>query len=231
MDNESSELRWIWLGMCAVALGACVIEGEYLPDLSLPGSIIGAATATATCGDGVRAASEGCDDGNSQLGDGCDDKCAVEPCSTCSDDAVGGRSVCGPACNALVGQFCYQGSCVSCTDGIQNGGETDVDCGGGCGPCIISKRCSSIDDCDSGFCAGGVCCNETCDGVCIRCDVPGSLGICSFVPEGQTQDNPQYMCEGSSACDGKGACKKLAAESCAAGIECMSGKCVTSLCL
>ena len=31
---------------------------------------------------------------------------------------------------------------ASCTDGKQNGGETDVDCGGECPPCALGARCA-----------------------------------------------------------------------------------------
>ncbi|MCK6455999.1 MAG: hypothetical protein L6Q92_05655 [Phycisphaerae bacterium] len=46
----------------------------------------------------------------------------------------------------------------TCTDGIQNGGETDVDCGGGnCPPCQNGQMCATASDCVSGVCMGGVC--------------------------------------------------------------------------
>jgi cysteine-rich repeat protein len=231
MQQKNTVTRWIWLGGFAIVLSACIIEGEYLPDMPAPGSIVGAAIRIPACGDGFREAAEACDDANDQDGDGCDKNCLVEPCFVCNDDAALGRSACGPACNTLAGQYCYQGACVSCGDGIQNGAETDVDCGGGCAPCVGSQRCSGIADCKSGFCSSGVCCNEPCDGQCIRCDLPDSPGICAFIPENEVDANPAFVCNGSSACDGKGACKKLAVESCGAGIECISGKCVSGVCL
>lgn len=230
MEKKRIALPWIWLGMCTIAGSACVIEGEWLPDLPPPGSIMGAATRAPICGDGIRDITEACDDSNVQSGDGCDQTCRVEQCFVCSDDVAAGRSICGPACNELAGQYCYAGACVSCVDGIQNGAETDVDCGGGCGPCDISKRCTGANDCSSGFCSGGLCCNEACDGMCIRCDLPDSAGICAFVPESETHEDELFVCNGASACDGKGACKKLSTEACSAGIECISGKCLNGAC-
>ncbi len=53
-----------------------------------------------------------------------------------------------------------QSSCVSpesCTDGIQNQNETDVDCGGVCDPCEQGKHCIQDTDCASGACVNGVC--------------------------------------------------------------------------
>src|SRR5688572_24679607 len=39
----------------------------------------------------------------------------------------------------------------TCTDGIQNGGETSVDCGGGgCAPCGLGSTCALDRDCASG---------------------------------------------------------------------------------
>jgi hypothetical protein len=45
----------------------------------------------------------------------------------------------------------------TCRDGKQNGGETDVDCGGSCPRCVNGQRCRGQDDCDSGLCVSGVC--------------------------------------------------------------------------
>ncbi|MEO1484054.1 MAG: hypothetical protein AAFU77_18250, partial [Myxococcota bacterium] len=44
--------------------------------------------------------------------------------------------------------------CVSagCRDGVQNGTETDVDCGGGCEPCDATEGCLQNSDCISGLC-------------------------------------------------------------------------------
>jgi len=51
-----------------------------------------------------------------------------------------------------------QGTCQpsvgpSCTDGVQNGMESDVDCGGGiCPPCSTGERCRVLGDCESNDC-------------------------------------------------------------------------------
>ncbi len=46
----------------------------------------------------------------------------------------------------------------SCDDGIKNGYETDVDCGGACGEkCDNDKACITNDDCESGNCLFNVC--------------------------------------------------------------------------
>jgi hypothetical protein len=55
---------------------------------------------------------------------------------------------------------CASGSCASptCTDGVKNGNETDVDCGGGsCLGCYLNKRCNLDSDCGSNYCSSGKC--------------------------------------------------------------------------
>jgi hypothetical protein len=48
-------------------------------------------------------------------------------------------------------------SSPTCSDGVKNGTETDVDCGGSCGRCSVGKACTSRDDCTTALCTGGVC--------------------------------------------------------------------------
>src|SRR5665213_1711498 len=52
----------------------------------------------------------------------------------------------------------------SCTDGIQNQGESAVDCGGtsSCEPCALGSGCTSASYCQSGACVGSVCASPTC---------------------------------------------------------------------
>ncbi len=60
------------------------------------------------------------------------------------------------------------GACVTpgCGDGVKNGTETDVDCGGSCADCVDGKVCLIAGDCVSGVCTGNVCQAATCsDGV------------------------------------------------------------------
>jgi cysteine-rich repeat protein len=93
-------------------------------------------TAPNVCGDRFIRGGEVCDDGNTSSGDGCSDTCVVEPGFSC----VGRPS-----------------SCASCSDGVPNGSETDVDCGGGCAACGLTKACALGQDCSSGSCQNGTC--------------------------------------------------------------------------
>lgn len=45
----------------------------------------------------------------------------------------------------------------TCGDGIKNGSETDVDCGGACLRCASTKSCVSRNDCATALCNGGIC--------------------------------------------------------------------------
>jgi hypothetical protein len=83
-------------------------------------------------------------------------KCAKEPCSQKPGDA---NTACKNAtdCNSAI---CQAGACTEATptDGVKNGGESDVDCGGAAAPkCAPDKKCTTADDCDSAICTASVC--------------------------------------------------------------------------
>jgi hypothetical protein len=57
-------------------------------------------------------------------------------------------------------KICFGGTCQvpAPADGVKNGDETDVDCGGSMSPaCIDGKGCLAKTDCISGVCTSGVC--------------------------------------------------------------------------
>jgi len=103
----------------------------------------------------------------------------------------------------------------SCDDGIHNGNERDVDCGGDCAPCAgeLGASCSSDSDCDSGHCAldDGVCCDTRCDLECEAClsaKTGSPDGFCDFVlsgidPDGECDATEPTSCGASgSGCSG-----------------------------
>src|SRR5690242_17769837 len=50
-----------------------------------------------------------------------------------------------------------------CMNGVKDGSETDVDCGGGtCPTCIDGKKCNQDPDCTEKNCVAGVCAIPTC---------------------------------------------------------------------
>lgn len=119
-----------------------------------------------------------------------------------------------------------------CTDSTQDGIETDVDCGGGeCPKCAISKTCLVSADCETGFCADGVCCNEPCTGVCRACSAAkkgqGEDGICEPVKLGP---EPDGACPAGNICDGMGTCKADLGQVCVGAADCASSFCVDGYC-
>ncbi|TDI46183.1 MAG: hypothetical protein E2P00_02600 [Acidobacteria bacterium] len=71
---------------------------------------------------------------------------AVEVCGNGIDDGCSGVT--------------DDGACSTCSNFIQDGDETDIDCGGLlCGPCIEGQMCFTDTDCSTGFCdpGGNVC--------------------------------------------------------------------------
>lgn len=109
--------------------------------------------------------------------------------ATCDDGEGNGeetsRDCGGPVCNpcedfemCLESRDCVSKSCQmdgdsgmcmapTCSDGVQNGEETDVDCGSPqCLSCKVNQKCSVADDCSSGVCKDGKCGEASCtDGV------------------------------------------------------------------
>ncbi len=71
----------------------------------------------------------------------------------------------GSACDVVANQ-CVR---ARCADGVRNGDETGVDCGGACAaasPCASGVACRTKVDCASGVCSGGTCSAPRCgDGV------------------------------------------------------------------
>lgn len=111
-----------------------------------------------------------CDDNGDCGSDNCVDLiCCAEPCfgpcRTCLGDGTG--------CMELPSDALCPGSpeCVSglcrCANGVMDGPETDIDCGGDCLPCLDSFHCAVETDCVSTFCcdcaANGLVCVPTGD--------------------------------------------------------------------
>ena len=75
-----------------------------------------------------------------------------------------------------------------CDDQVQNGAESDVDCGPGCTPCVAGAQCSEPDDCRSGVCQAMVCQSPTCEDGRRNGDEVGRDcgGPCDRCPPGET---------------------------------------------
>jgi hypothetical protein len=93
-------------------------------------------------------------------GAGCEFVSAVDRTDIPGGTAGGGGSAGGGQGGSAGGgaQGGSGGAAGQCSDGVRNGAETDVDCGGGdCPPCGSGQGCSAGTDCASGVCTGGTC--------------------------------------------------------------------------
>jgi len=79
------------------------------------------------------------------------------------------------------------------------------------------QSCTKNEDCRNTHCFDEVCCNDTCGGKCMACNVAGHVGTCTPIPAGQDPDNDcatewtgcKSSCvrQGSSGyCNGAGSC-------------------------
>jgi hypothetical protein len=143
---------------------------------SCPDGVCDAAGRCAACADDFQ-----CSNGQScQLGrcvpasctngvlDGADEvdlDCGGAHCNPCAD---GARCTSAGDCRSGV---CFTSSgdpdkktCQAplCGDGAKNGSETDVDCGGSCGPCKVGGGCRVGVDCAALVCVAGICAAPSC---------------------------------------------------------------------
>lgn len=176
-----------------------------------------------------------------------DNACTLEDC----DDATPPFAPAGAPC--LHGVCDGAGKCESCNDGIKNGNEVDVDCGGPQCPHCDGETCSGDPAaCQSGYCIDGICCSTGCDQQCEACVVAltgAPSGTCAPVLLGQPDGN---ACDGLGGCgldhhcacsdgvknqgevgvDCGGSCSTACASGtpCQADFDCKSGSCSDGVC-
>lgn len=78
-------------------------------------------------------------------------------------------------------------------------------CAGSCAK-ALGEACSTAEECESGHCTEGVCCDKACSGVCRSCKRFSQAGQCVSVPNGVQITGG---CDGDQVCDGTGACVAL----------------------
>jgi hypothetical protein len=82
---------------------------------------------------------------------------------------------CGNGLGCVTGTDCVNKVCTgstgaktcqapTCSDNVQNGSESDKDCGGSCNGCANGLKCVSGGDCSSGHCVGNLCVSQCADG-------------------------------------------------------------------
>jgi hypothetical protein len=120
------------------------------------------------------------------------------PCltSTCTNGVAAVAGCPAPLVCAQSGSGCVM---PGCSDGMKDGQETDVDCGGGppmgCPTCAIDQACLTGSDCQTGACCGGRCTDTAADAShCGSCGhacsgQPCAQGAC-LSPLATGQDQP-----------------------------------------
>jgi hypothetical protein len=106
------------------------------------------------------------------------------------------------ACTSGAVTGCKGYQCNQAGTECLTGCSQDPDCTGGyyCkqGRCaameLEGRGCGSDRQCASGNCVDGVCCDQKCAGNCRYCKLPGSVGKCKDVPNGQ---DPRVSCQAS----------------------------------
>jgi hypothetical protein len=122
----------------------------------------------------------------------------------------------------------------TCNDGVKNGHETGIDCGGDCPPCGVNVGCIKGSDCVSGECGvgfkGAVCTGLTPDGGATEAGVAGCICQAPTCGDGvKNEDETDVDCGGSCpACPTGKTCK--VAGDCTGGVCSMPSGSTTFLC-
>ena len=148
------------------------------------------------CANGSECASTFCKDGVC-----CNSTCA-EPCKTCN--AVANPGVCGAV--------------TSGDDNPECTGENSCDNAGSCKK-KNGQSCSNSNECVSGHCKDGACCDLQCQIPCYNC----STGACS--PVANDDDLPE--CTGNNTCSATSECRLKNGQSCTLNDDCASTYCKT----
>ena len=130
---------------------------------------------------------------------------------------------------------------LGCVNGVCHNLCTDIACGLS-GTCVVvsgastcawtgAEPCSNDNECMTGFCRDGMCCQSGCDGLCMSCSAAlngVADGTCSSTLDGlKTGDE----CWGPLACNGRGFCYDgRAGMACVGNFSCVTGVCNGACC-
>ncbi len=236
-DNDCSGDRVCARGACAARcdnVSACgddeaCLDGGCVVYVDVP------CAAGSPCADGVaRGDGQACEPAGSGLDDG-------EPCSA-ANACASGFCVDGVCCDTECAGECrsclaaqsegVDGVCTFVPAGsevVSNDEPPAEDCPGvqtcdGEGACFAKAPggvCDGDNECLSGFCTDGVCCEERCGGTCQRGSEQGS---CVAVTSGE-DPGTCASCISDGSCDGRDI-----GEGCSAATECGSNSCVDEVC-
>ncbi|MBN2160945.1 MAG: cadherin-like beta sandwich domain-containing protein [Spirochaetes bacterium] len=214
-------------GICAPPECDDDIQNGAESDVDCGGGTCPDCAATLHCGTASDCISNVCTGGICQFPTCTDTKANSEGAHTETGPDCGGSCVAeGKACPigtaCLVGSDCIHGVCLpngtcgpfECDDGVTNGNETDIDCGGGtCPDCAATLHCVTASDCISNVCSGGFCQFPTCSD-----STHNNEGSHT---ESDVDCGGSCVGEGKPCSDGK---------ICSSGTDCLSGHCNEGIC-
>ena len=96
-----------------------------------------------------------------------------------------------------------------------------------CGLKDPGAECTLGDECKSGFCAQGVCCDQACNTPCKSC-IAGTLGVCSNVTNNEIDPEARCSDQGAASCGTNGRCEAGACQRYVSGTPCMPASCPTT---
>ncbi|MBI4706296.1 MAG: hypothetical protein HY744_34805 [Deltaproteobacteria bacterium] len=158
-----------------------------------------------------------CLTGNCVDGVCCDTACAGS-CDVCaaplgaSQDGTCTQVEAGVAGSPSCAPYVCTGALADCGSSCASGAECAPGAYCSLGACFPKKLkgepCGSAEECSSGFCVDGYCCNSACPGSCEACDVEGTFGVCANLPANEPPRPGHPSCETSEAqcagyCSGK----------------------------
>lgn len=239
---------------------ACASPAECLSGYCVDGVCCGGACVGLCQACTAAKKGSGADGGCGNIGTGADpdDECGTGTCSGAGVCSMGSAGVTCTANGQCASGFCADGVCCNnaCTGTCQactaakKGSGTNGTCGtiaayadpdnecyqgtcNGSGACIAGANgnlCSTTNDCTSGFCVDGICCNSACTGLCQACSTAkkgsGANGTCGNIAYDVDPDNE---CT-NGACSGSGVCQSSTGMACNGSLTCLSGYCVDGVC-
>jgi hypothetical protein len=162
--------------------------------------------------------------------------------------------MCGPAVSCSVGTYqppsfcngmgvCNRSSTQSCSPYVCGTGmcrpSCDIDahcasgyyCTGTSGVCLLKKSpgasCGLGNECTTGSCTDGVCCNSGSCGTCQACNLPGSMGTCSTVSDNSAEPHDRCSNPTMSTCGNTGLCSGGVCAQPGGGTQCAAAACAS----
>jgi MYXO-CTERM domain-containing protein len=192
-------------GACPVA-GGCGSDGSCAAGgVCRTDAPAGVACGQTTCVDGVTAGKV-CN-GQGECASSSGTPCGVYACSVVTNACL---TECNSTAGCAPGHFCSQKACVA--------------------KLLAGVECTESEQCGSGFCIDGVCCESACEGTCLSCNgntsQSGQSGKCGPAiggtdPRNACNKDDAKLCGKPGVCGDDGECRSFASK----GAECGGMSC------